>query len=89
MNELMGTANFLHLGDIISLFAEGNVSGFLSTLGCVKNTFQFIFKKIYTFVVHIISFYFGSLVDDRAVVCPEAGDLSNPPKKFRGILLRV
>ena len=79
MGELLGSGSFLHLGDIVSLFAEGSVSAFLSTLGYNYMILSLIrcFK---------IPFHLPSLVDDRCVVNPEAGNLTNPPKKFRGIL---
>lgn len=70
--------SFLHIGDIISLYAEGNVNGFISTLGLVALDFLQGDRTLLNL------FFLCSLIDDRCVVQPSAGDLSNPPKKFRG-----
>ena len=80
MGDLLGSGMFLHLGDIVSLFAEGSVSAFLSTLGYGYTIFP---------IMHLVSkptLSLHRLVDDRCVVNPDAGDLANPPEKFRGIV---
>jgi hypothetical protein len=74
--ESSSTSSFLKISDTVALYAEGTVCGFISTLG---------YDKLLFFVWYVyFNFYVNSLVDDRCVVQPDAGDLQKPPKKFRG-----
>ncbi|KAJ8787587.1 hypothetical protein J1605_022902 [Eschrichtius robustus] len=89
-------SSFLHIGDIVSLYAEGSVNGFISTLGRTRLWLQRQVRIASRTPIHTDTLTkrenggatardVGAtrLVDDRCVVEPAAGDLDNPPKKFR------
>ncbi|KAM7404201.1 hypothetical protein PAMP_011568 [Pampus punctatissimus] len=99
-------SSLLHIGDIVSLYAEGSVNGFISTLGtmcmrvevkCTTRSHCGLCRGNEGAPALLLCVYETTLnepqkrwlVDDRCVVEPAAGDLENPPKKFRDCLFKV
>ncbi|XP_043408222.1 inositol 1,4,5-trisphosphate receptor type 1 isoform X3 [Chelonia mydas] len=81
-------SSFLHIGDICSLYAEGSTNGFISTLGHAPMSLP-VHAQRRSSLLELSDGTPYSLVDDRCVVQPEAGDLNNPPKKFRDCLFKL
>ncbi len=50
MGELLGSGTLLHMGDIVSLYAEGSTSAFLSTLGYVSGMIRTCWVLLFDFL---------------------------------------